>query len=185
MLLTIVLLAIAPIHFKYGSVQQKSSRFAWYAEYFGVLAVAILFYVAWGFGIPATHPLNLGVARVIFQVIFIVCSICQGVVMVLCFCFLSQKVRHACCCGQIRPSYPITNTSNAGTTDANAYAMAGGGDGLLFENPISDEKNFAEPPDLENIKFEFSGSATADKECVKEDFSKVLEDSDDQVSTKL
>ncbi len=177
MLLTIVLLVIAPIHAKYAHVQPKSSsRLGWYAEYISLVFVAIFFFVAWGFGIPATHPLHLGIVRVVFQGIFIVCNIFQGLVMVICFCLLSEKVRRACC--RSRASYPITNNENA-----YAISMTGNGDGLLFENPIADEKA-TPPPDIDGVNFEFNAAATAKlseaAEDVKEDLSKMKEV--DQVS---
>lgn len=188
-LLTIVLLVIAPIHAKFGQVQLKaSSRLGWYAQYFGIVFFAIFFFVAWGFGIPATHGLGLGPARVTFQVIFIICSVCQGVFMVLCFCLLSKEVRQAFCCGELRVSYPITNASNGGggNVDENPYSVAGGEPGLLYQNPIADEKLFDTPPDLEIIQFEFGGS-TADKDTVKEDLGKMLEGNDgkDEPATEL
>ena len=53
----------------------------------------ILFFITWGFGIPAIHRLNIGI-RIIFQVIFITGSFLLGITMFLFFCLLSWEVRH-------------------------------------------------------------------------------------------
>ena len=67
----------------------------WWIEFIGLFIVFALFFVTWGFGLPAVHPLNLGIARVVFQVIFIVANIVLGVTMIVVFCALSPEIRKA------------------------------------------------------------------------------------------
>ena len=67
----------------------------WWMEFTGLFIIFILFYVAWGFGLPALHPLNLGLIRVVFQVIFIAAIITLGIIMVVFFCVLSPEIREA------------------------------------------------------------------------------------------
>ena len=67
----------------------------WWIEFFGLFVVFGLFFVTWGFGLPAVHALNLGITRLVFQVIFIVANIVLGVAMLVVFCFLSPEIREA------------------------------------------------------------------------------------------
>lgn len=76
----------------------KQGEDNWRNEFVGLFIVFVLFFVAWGFGLPALHPLNLGVTRVVFQVILIVATIALGVVMLTFFCFLSPEIRGAWKC---------------------------------------------------------------------------------------
>lgn len=193
MLLTVILVIISPIHAKFGQVRSKSSsRGDWYAEYFGLILVSICFYLAWGFGIPATLPLHLGVTRVILQVMFIVCNVLQGLVMVLCYCLLSEKVRKFWC--RKHRQYPVTNDSPTGPAVDERYAdvtMMTVTAPMHFENPVAEiEKHeVADPPSYDAVNFEFDESTTTkanvaaaevdDDEQVKEDLTKTLEAADD------
>ena len=74
----------------------KGSIKSFWIEYFGLLVVSVLFYIAWGFGLPAVHSLNLsGPVRLVFQVIFIIATIALGVLMFIFFCILSPDIREA------------------------------------------------------------------------------------------
>ena len=73
--------------------KSKDDSSTWVREYIGVVLSLILFCVTWGFGIPATHRLNIGIARVIFQAIFIAGSFLLGITVFLFFCLLSRDVR--------------------------------------------------------------------------------------------
>ena len=143
MLLTIVLLIISPLRVKSSSVQKKTSQSdSWFTDFIGLVVISVLFYLAWGFGLPGTHPLHLGVTRVVLQVIFIVCNILQGLAMVVCYC---QKVWRA---------YNLQDPGNFAHADENAYGMSD--EGILFENPLA-EHSIADDslPDYDAVNFDF------------------------------
>ena len=71
----------------------KDDSSTWAREYIGLVLSLTLFCITWGFGIPATHHLNIGIARVIFQAIFITGSVLLGSTVFLFFCLLSPEVR--------------------------------------------------------------------------------------------
>ena len=143
-MVNIILLIIAPLATKSNQIKQKSQSDRWFTDFIGLVVVSIFFYLAWGFGIPATLPLYLGVTRVILQVVFIVCNILQGLVMVLCYC---QKVWRA---------YNLqNNVENFAPAEDNLYGMTTD-EGLLFENPLADQSVTDESlPDYDAVNFEF------------------------------
>ena len=94
MLVTAVLFIVAAIARKKQPRNKEEDKSFW-IEFFGLFIVFTLFYIAWGFGLPSVHPLNLGTARVIFQVIFIIATIALGVLMLIFFCMLSPEIRNA------------------------------------------------------------------------------------------
>ena len=88
-----ILLLVAPcLRSRYPNGKDDNST--WVREYIGLLVIVILFFIAWGFGIPATHPLNRGnLLRTAFQFIFIVGCFLLGITVFLFFCLLSREVR--------------------------------------------------------------------------------------------
>jgi len=74
-----------------SQVTDDASTWVW--EYIELALSLILFFITWGFGIPATHRHNIGIARIIFQAIFITGSFLLGITVFLFFCLLSREVR--------------------------------------------------------------------------------------------
>lgn len=151
LLLTSVLLILYPVQAKYGNAQKSSIGLSRYTDYVGLLAISICFYLAWGVVLPATRPLNLGAVRVVFQVIFIVCSSLLGLLMVLCYCILSESVRKAYCqcCKRSNQSYEFRE--NPYVTDDNVFAMTPKDEEecVEFKNPAVDDD--PPPPDYNSL----------------------------------
>ena len=130
-----------------------SSR--WYNDYIGLLVICICFYVAWGFGLPATRPLNLGAVRIVFQVIFIVSNILLGLTMIITYCLLSEQVRALC---HTHRQYDISEFSRQ-PVDDNQYAMTKKDDeGLHFENQAADIDALPPPPEYDSLQIEGEGA---------------------------
>ena len=87
----LLMLAAPCVQSRYPKPKDDTST--WVREYIGLALSLILFFITWGFGIPATHQLNIGVARIIFQGTFIAGSFLLGVTVFLFFCLLSREVR--------------------------------------------------------------------------------------------
>ncbi len=144
---------------KEGIPAFKSGSNKWYMDFVGLILVASCFFVAWGFGLPATRPLNLGILRLVFQIIFIIFCVLCGIFLIL-FCLLFQQVREAifCCCYQ-RKKGSFDVTENPYFTEQhldgdgdNVYAMEAKGandeGGLHYQNEAVDysfSENLYEP----------------------------------------
>jgi len=147
----------------------KDDTSTWVKEYVRLALSLILFFITWGFGIPATHRLNIGI-RIIFQVIFISGSFLLGITMFLFFCLLSREVRQKWTAlvsnvcrlpGQQRQFY-FTNDNGSHPVEQNIYmtqydtkpteldtkgvspvsaemSVNVRSDELLFTNPLADE----------------------------------------------
>ena len=90
---TFLLLFVAPCLQHHVHLKDKDDNSTWRREYIGLVFTLILFCITWGFGIPATNRLNIGIGRVIFQAIFITGSFLLGITVLLFFCLFSQEVR--------------------------------------------------------------------------------------------
>lgn len=93
--MVVSVLFVVGVVMKKRQPQGKEEDKQWWIEFLGLFIVFALFFVTWGFGLPAVHPLNLGITRVVFQFIFIVANIVLGVTMLVMFCVLSPEVRVA------------------------------------------------------------------------------------------
>lgn len=80
---------------KRKSIHNKNGSHIWVFEYIGLFFVFVFYFVAWGFGLPATNPLNLGVTRPVFQVIFIGASFLLGLTLFIFYCLLSRQIRES------------------------------------------------------------------------------------------
>jgi uncharacterized membrane protein YgcG len=173
LLVTAVLFIMAAINRKRQPRRKEEDKSFW-ISFFGLFAVFMLFYLAWGFGLPSVHPLNLGPARAIFQVIFIIATIALGVVMLLFFCLLSPEIRTA---WKIRfmPGYSkkldidgrqivgrqvvddnlyLTNRSAAGSSLKEVEAVKDVSftfTGNTIENPLASEYEEARPVAVETV----------------------------------
>lgn len=163
LLLTSVFIVLIPVHLKYGH-EQKFVSGSRYTNYIAILAISVCFYLAWGFGLPATRPLNLGAVRLVFEVIFIVCSCLLGLVMVLCYCLLSEQVRKAYC--QLNPHYRRSHTLQSNTlTDTtpaatNIYVLTENAEvGEHFANPGVTETTLPDYDTLSEVEGAAEGSA--------------------------
>ena len=87
----LLMLAAPCVQSRYPKPKDDTST--WVREYIGLALSLILFFITWGFGIPATHRLNIGIGRIIFQAIFIAGSFLLGITVFLFFCLLSREVR--------------------------------------------------------------------------------------------
>ena len=163
----------------------------------------MLFYIAWGFGLPAAHSLNLGPARLIFQVIFIVATIALGVLMLIFFCILSPEIRKAwksifCCLVPGHSKKHIIgehqSIKNVHMTDCTAI------DSNLKEEAVSEVSftftdNTLENPVAANIhkdsmptdvEKELEGAEDGDTDLsIKTNLSAVSDDPDDQKQSSL
>ena len=166
MLVTAVLFIAAAINRKRQPRRKEEDKSFW-ISFFGLFVVFTLFYVAWGFGLPSVHPLNLGVARAIFQVIFIIATIALGVLMILFFCLLSAEIREAWK-SRFLPGYSkkhnigerqivddnlyLTNRSAAGSSLKEAEAVKDVSftfTGNTIENPLAAEYDDSKPVAVE------------------------------------
>ena len=142
LLLTVILIIMFPVHLKYGHTKKAN-----YSKYIALIAVSLCFYLAWGFVLPATRPLYLGAVRIVFEIIFIVCSSLLGLLMILFYCFLTE-VRQIYCqrCAHTRQSYGVTESP---VEDENLYVMTKKDTetGIHFANLGAD----APPPDYETV----------------------------------
>lgn len=144
-----ILLVVAPcIRSRYPQSKDESST--WVREYIGLLVIVILFWIAWGFGIPATHPLNRGnLLRTVFQIIFIIGTFLLGIAVFLFFCLLSREAREKwskllpCVCKSRRTGYAFT-TDNTQLAEENLYMTQY--DAKSAEKPTEMETKGVSPP---------------------------------------
>ena len=109
LLLTVIFIIVLPIHLKYSD---SGSKKAHYSKYVALIAVSLCFYLAWGFVLPATRPLYLGDVRIVFEIIFIVCSSLLGLLMILFYCFLTEVRQIYClCCAGYKESYDVSENT--------------------------------------------------------------------------
>lgn len=94
-MLAVAVLFVVGVVLRKRQPRSKEEDKQWWIEFFGLFIVFALFFVAWGFGLPAAHSLNLGITRLVFQVVFILAHIVLGVIMLVVFCILSPKIREA------------------------------------------------------------------------------------------
>lgn len=164
-MLTILFVILAVFRSKKESTPAfVSGSNKWYIDFIGLILVASCFFIAWGFGLPSTRPLNMGLLRLIFQILFIAfCALC-GIFLVVFFCLLSQQVREAiCCCFYQRRKGNFDVTENPYFTEQrldgdgdNTYAMETKGakdeGGLHYKNEAVDysfSENLYEPYEVE------------------------------------
>ena len=83
LIFTAVTLIIIPTVRGKNSHAKKGTKPRWHTDYIGIFSISIFFYLAWGFGLPSVHPLNIGDVRILFQVIFIVSSCLLGTLIVI------------------------------------------------------------------------------------------------------
>ena len=69
---------------------------SWLREFAGIVLILLLFNVGWGLGLPATHPVDIGSLQFYGQIVFSTANGCIGVVLLVFFCILSEKVRKTC-----------------------------------------------------------------------------------------
>lgn len=150
LVLSIVFIFMFPFNVKYIHTEKKKSTYPRYTDYIALITIVAFFYIAWGFGLPATRPIYLGVARVIFEIIFIVFSSLLGFAMVLFYIILSDKVRNACCRNRLDPSSRQMYAYSVG--DDNVYMTTTGGEKQRDDEiPFSDLDAMSPPPDYDNI----------------------------------
>ena len=121
-----ILLLVAPcIRSRHPNGKDDSST--WVREYIGLFVIVVLFCIAWGFGIPATHPLERGnLLRTAFQIIFIAGCFLLGITVFLFFCLLSREVRENWLkllprvCRSKRGGYAFTDNTRL-SADENLY----------------------------------------------------------------
>lgn len=94
-MLAMAVLFVVGIVVRMKQTHSKQENKQWWIEFVGLFVTFVLFFVAWGFGLPALHQLNLGAVRVVFQIIFVVSIIALGVVILVFFCILSPEIREA------------------------------------------------------------------------------------------
>ena len=122
-----ILLLVAPcLRSRYPNGKDDNST--WVREYIGLFVIVILFCIAWGFGIPATHPLNRGnFLRTAFQIIFIAGCFLLGITVFLLFCLLSREVREKWLkllprvCRSRRAGYAFTDNTRLSPGNENLY----------------------------------------------------------------
>lgn len=144
-----ILLVVAPcIRSRYPQSKDESST--WVREYIGLFVIVVVFWIAWGFGIPATHPLNRGnLLRTTFQIIFIAGTFLLGILVFLFFCLLSREVREKWskllprACKSKRSGYAFT-TDNTQLAEENLYMTQY--DTKSTEKPTEMETKGASPP---------------------------------------
>ena len=115
----------------------------WYNDFIGLIGICICFYVAWGFGLPALRPLNLGIVRIVFQVIFIVATIILGLLMILFYCFMAQQVRELFC----KPVYELNDDYTFNETPSHAMTLSEKNEELLLRSSIGEVSLL--PPDYD------------------------------------
>ena len=180
MLGTAVLFIAAAINRKRQPRRKEEDKSFW-ISFFGLFVVFTLFYLAWGFGLPSVHPLNLGPARAIFQVIFIVATIALGVLMLLFFCLLSAEIRNAWK-SRFMPGYSkklnigdrqivednlfLTNRTTAGSSLKEVEAVKDVSftfTGNTIENPLASEYDESRP-----VAVETTMESTTEREPTEE-----------------
>ena len=147
LLLTVLILIMIPIVHHVSKTPTKrgfSSR--WYIDYFGLIAISICFYVAWGFGVPAFRPMNLGIVRFVFEIIFVVGNAILGLLMIFVYCFLSEQVKALYCCAR-KEQYDLSETSRP--ADRHLFPL-NKDQGLYFENEAVGIE--APPPDYSSLQ---------------------------------
>ena len=112
----------------------------------GLALMSLCFFVAWGFGLPATRPIGLAYTRLLFQLIFLVACVLSGVLMLLLVLLRSSRVRAAlcCCCSSRFKGEDITRLQfvNELSEDVvgkdNVYSMSSKGPdtGLMYSNEV-------------------------------------------------
>jgi len=128
LVIAFLLMLVAPcVQSRYPRPKDNTST--WVREYIGLALSLILFFITWGFGIPATHRLNSGIARIIFQAIFIAGSFLLGITVFLFFCLLSREVRQkwialvskVCRLPGKRRRFYFTNDNDSHPVEQNIY----------------------------------------------------------------
>lgn len=190
--------------------RSKEEDKQWWIEFFGLFVIFALFFVAWGFGLPAVHPLNLGVTRVLFQVIFMVAIIAVGMTMLVVFCVLSPEIREAWKSffrhfipgtsksfdvarggrQDVEQNFYMTNRSASETKIEDGDDLAKGVSftftGNVYENPVAmqeseDSKLSTGPEEKETEVGGAKGKTEGDSDSlVKVDLSAHLEDDQEQ-----
>jgi hypothetical protein len=117
LLFTAVLLILTPLIQARDTSVLKVTKSRWNTDYLCLLSIAIFFYVAWGFGLPSLHPLNIGAARIIFQVIFIMSSFLLGVFVVL------SLILYNPCKGKRKSTFSEVQAANENPYKDNVYMM--------------------------------------------------------------
>lgn len=163
LLLTMIFILIFPFNVRYvhNAKSKTKTTFPRYTDYITLMVVTLFFYAAWGFGLPALRPLNLGILRIIFECIFIVCSGLLGVAMVCGYVFFSEKVRNACCRHSPDPNTRQVYGFNA--ANENVYMTNVGDD----EIPFSEMDANKPPPDYDTLD---GGSMVGDGARYEEGF---------------
>jgi len=201
--LTLILLVVLFFRYKRGSSPtSKSGTSKWRMEYVGLVLVAACFFVAWGFGLPATRPLSLGILRFLFQIVFLVFSALCGVFMLFFFCLLSPQVRDALCCRKKghfditeRPYFPKQRPEGDGD---HVYVMEDknvkdeGEGGLHYKNEGADitfTENLYEPyeeaaPPSVDVAFVEPGREDQEPDIIKKNLA-TLDNKDEEAATKL
>lgn len=149
MLATAVLFIAAAITRKRLPRKKEEDKSFW-ITFFGLFIVFVLFYIAWGFGLPAVHPLNLGPVRIIFQVIFIIATIALGILMLIFFCMLPPEIRTAwkSC---FLPGY--SKKANIATRPPQ-----GVDDNLYLTNRSAARSSLKEEEAVKDVSFTFTGN---------------------------
>ena len=201
--LTLILLIVLFFRSKNDSdPTPKSGTSRWYMEYVGLVLVAACFFLAWGFGLPATRPLNLGILRLVFQIFFLIFCLMCGVFMVLFFCLLHPQVRDALCCRN-KGHFDITENPYfpeqlSGGGD-HAYVMENravkdeGEGGLHYKNEAVDytfNENLYEPYEADaapgvNVAFVLPAEVDGQEPDVVKKNLATLDDEDMESATKF
>lgn len=177
----------------------------WFKEWLGIAMILIVFEVTWGLGIPSTNSLGLGATRLVFQIIFVVCSVLLGLVVFLTFVLLCSDARGMWSSGfnYIIPGRTggfYTNQFRGGDIQENPYVSTSGALGMteLGAKPIADTDEDAERRGIasgatmtekDNGDTYIANPATIDDdgedEVAKTDISKEEADETDAKDTKL
>lgn len=180
-LLTLVLLVFLLFRFKKENAPSQKYKSHWHYDYIGLGVVSVCLFVAWGVGLPATRPFNVGYLRLFFQLIFLVgCALC-GLLMVIFFCLLSKQVMAALCCrrrnrsksGVANDIYIVNQyhakepPANADSNGGDTYAMKekGMGVSLHFDEDDTTTYNLS----FENIYDEVPKAGSQTEPAVNED----------------
>ena len=163
-----VLLVVIPIRRKGDSVLKlgAGNQTTWKREYFGLLLIAALYYIAWAFGLPQTNTLGLGALRIIFQLIFVVATGLLGLSIFLVYCFFSSDIRHSwrrvfCFCFDTSDKQDKTRLIESDPVPNKTPPFE-----AVFKNPVAEDTNMDDddqlPPTYDDEEDEKSGFSTID-----------------------